>query len=137
MSFEAVSIILIGVMTIAAIGIAGAELRSGRIGWGDRAYDRHSQPAEYWFQLLSLLIFVPAIYAVMLFKHLTGHDGYIPLMPVLFTIVGVFWLVRGLQTGVTGIADLELERRSDPSLYWTFLALVAAFIVSQLIQIWV
>jgi hypothetical protein len=130
MSFERVMLAATALVTLAALSFALRSLKTGQIGW--TRYDRHTQPAEYWFHFLTLVAFVPLIFAVMLFDQLSGQVGYIPVMPFVFAAMAGFWLVRSLQTGVTGLADLELERDIDPHLYWIFIGLTAAFLALQL-----
>ena len=136
MTFEAVAILIIGLVVLFGLWTAARAIRTGTIGFGKRKFDRLTQPVEYWFYLLAMLGLLPTYFAFLLYAHLNGVDADILGKGILLDVVVAFWLVRGLQTGTTGMGDLNLERRHDPGLYWTFIGLMCAFLLFDAYRMW-
>lgn len=128
MSLEEGVLIFLVVVTLYSFWRAGGALRRGSIKQGTLRYARNEQPAEYWFHVLSALIFPSAITAFMFYQYYSGLDRRVPVGPMLIVISLSFWLVRGLQTGTTGFAHVELESETDAGLYWGFMTFMAASI---------
>lgn len=128
MSFEEGVLIFLMVATLYALWWAGSALRRGSIKQGTLRYARSGQPAEYWFHVLSALIFPSAITAFMFYQYYSGLDRRVPVGALLIVISLSFWLVRGLQTGTTGFAHVELVRQTEAGLYWGFMTFMAASI---------
>lgn len=134
MSFEEGVLIFLVVVTLYAFWWAGSALRRGAIKQGALRYARNEQ-AEYWFHVLSALVFPPAITAFMFYQYYSGLDQRVPVGPMLIVISLSFWLVRGLQTGTTGFAHVELVRQTDAGLYWGFMTFMAASIALMVLLV--
>jgi hypothetical protein len=123
------------VATLWFFWLAGSALRQGVIERGTLRYARDREPAEFWFAILSITLFPAALTAVMFYQAVGGHQQRFPVIPLFGMITSGFWLIRGLQTDITGLANIELEKRTEPGLYWLFLAFIAAAFALSLLSV--
>jgi hypothetical protein len=105
-------------------------LRSGEWWLGKGKYERGGQPAEYWFHVVFSVLTIPMLAwsAASLGEGRDDTRVWQFFFPFFVGLPAAFWLVRSLQTGSTGIADLVFEREQEPKEFWTFILFHLALI---------
>ena len=100
------------------------DLRRGRSRFGGAVYSRDAQPVEYWFSVLLPLLFSPLLLLALFLPGEPLPLAY--LSNIMIATIPAFWVVRALQTGRAGVAQVEFERALGPREYWLILGFTAA-----------
>ncbi len=127
---EWIPVALVAGLAIVLVARAARALATGAVADGERRHERRSEPAEYWFAILSgfgwLLLSAAAAWGLTRDEAGRARFDAVDLLSACYGLTLAFWLARFLWTGTARFAGSAFSRAEEPRQYWLLTAASAA-----------